>query len=149
MLSQPSPPSFKNRYLDPNHPATNGGLLGFVSGGHLTPSIEKVNQRMQSSLRAQTQAIQEQQSATMDGLRQQLRLMDLPPEQEQGFIKQYEDAFRLQEQQLSQQAELVNTGTGQVRTIWVRLIRQLCILPPADARLMFFALLECFISHDC
>ncbi|RMZ87750.1 hypothetical protein DV736_g5022, partial [Chaetothyriales sp. CBS 134916] len=56
VLSQPPPPSFKNRYLDPNHPATNDGLLGLVSG--------------------------------------------------------------LQEQQLCQQAELVNTGTGQVRTIW-------------------------------
>lgn len=83
---------------------------------------------MQSSLHAQTQAIQEQQSATMDSLRQQLKLMNLPPEQEQAMIKQYDDAFRLQEQQLSQQAELYNTGTGQMRTIWVRLIRGLFII---------------------
>ncbi|KEF54375.1 uncharacterized protein A1O9_09541 [Exophiala aquamarina CBS 119918] len=127
VLSQPSPPSFKNRYLDPNHPATNGGLLGLLSGGHLTPNAEKVNQRMQSPLHAQIQAIQEQQSATMDILRQQLTLMDLPPEQEQAVIKQYKDVFQVQEQHVSQQAELVNTGTGQVRTIWVRLIRAFLI----------------------
>lgn len=28
---------FKNRYLDPSHPATNGGLIGLLSGGYLTP----------------------------------------------------------------------------------------------------------------
>lgn len=118
ILSQPTLPSFKNRYLDPNHPATNGGLLGLVSGGHLTPDAEKLNQRMQSSLHAQTKAIQEQQAATMENLGQQLKLMNLPPAQEQAYIKQYEDAFQLQEQQLSQQAKLVNNGTGQMRTIW-------------------------------
>lgn len=60
----------------------------------------------------------------MDSLRQQVKLMNLPPEQEQAIIKQYDDAFQLQEQQLSQQAELYNNnkiaGTGQMRTIWVR-----------------------------
>lgn len=121
VLSQPSPPTFKNRYLDPNHPATNGGLLGLVSGGHLTPNVEKTNQRMHSSLQAQAQATREQQSAMMDGLRQQLKLMNLPCEQEQAYIKQYEDAFQLQDQQMSQQTELVNNGTGRMRRIWVRL----------------------------
>ncbi|KAJ9607130.1 hypothetical protein H2200_008202 [Cladophialophora chaetospira] len=118
ILSQPSPPSFKNRYLDPTHSATNGGLLGLVSGGRLTPNAEKANQRMQASLQAQTQAVQEQQSAMMESLRQQLTQMDLPQEQEQAYIKQYEDAFQLQEQQLSQQSKLVKNGAGQVRRIW-------------------------------
>jgi hypothetical protein len=93
----------------------------------LTPNTEKINQQMQSSLHAQTQAIQEQRSATMDSLRDQLTLMDLLPEQEQAIIKQYKDAFQLQEQQLSQQAALYSTGTGQVRTIWVRLVHRLSI----------------------
>jgi len=127
VLSHPSPPSFTNRYLDPNHPATNGGLLGLVSGGHLT---EKLNQRAQSNLRAQTQAIRDQQAAMIESLRQQLTLMNLPPEQEQAYMDHYMAAFELQEQQLSQQANLYNSETGQVRKIRVLLppIRLICAI---------------------
>ncbi|KAI1322412.1 hypothetical protein F5Y16DRAFT_41407 [Xylariaceae sp. FL0255] len=118
ILTQPTPPSFKNRYLDPNHPATNGGLLGLISGGKLTPNSEKANERMQSSLRGYAEAAQEQQLATMDNLRKQLALMNLTPEQEESMIKQYEDAYQLQEQQLRQQEQLYNKGIGPVRKIY-------------------------------
>lgn len=126
ILSQPSPPTFKNRYLDPNHPATNGGLLGLISGGLLTPSVEKMNQRMEMSLQTQNQAMLEQQSATMESLHQQLKMMKLSPEQEQAYMKQCTDAFELQEQQMSQQAQMMKNGTGPVRKIWVRLYSLLC-----------------------
>ncbi|KAK5064776.1 hypothetical protein LTR84_000610 [Exophiala bonariae] len=118
VLSQPSPPSFKHWLLDPNHPATNGGLLGLISGGYLTPNADKAKQRMQSSLDAQTQAIQKQQEAMMNSLHQQLTLMNLPPEQERAYIQQYKDAFQLQEQQLAQQTKLLNSGAGHGRRIW-------------------------------
>lgn len=84
---------------------------------------------MQSSLEAQSRAMQEQQSAMMESLGQQLALMRLPPEQEQAFIKQYQDAFKLQDQQLSQQAELVNAGTSPARTILVRLSFEMPVFP--------------------
>lgn len=35
---------FKNRYLDSNHPANTGGLLGLLSGGHLTSDSQKRKQ---------------------------------------------------------------------------------------------------------
>lgn len=31
---------FSSRFLDPNHPATNGGLIGLISGGLMTPDAE-------------------------------------------------------------------------------------------------------------
>ncbi|KAH8703687.1 hypothetical protein BGW36DRAFT_278623, partial [Talaromyces proteolyticus] len=40
-LSTAPSPNFKNRFLDPNHPAANGGLLGLVSGGYLTRDRKK------------------------------------------------------------------------------------------------------------
>lgn len=87
----------------------------------MTPNAEKLNQRMQSSLAAQNQAIKDQQNVTMDSIRQQLALMNLPPDQEAAYIKQYQDAFDLQDQQLAQQAQQISdSGTGRMRTIWVR-----------------------------
>ncbi|PWY86701.1 hypothetical protein BO70DRAFT_351296 [Aspergillus heteromorphus CBS 117.55] len=35
ILNVPLTRGFENRYLDPNHPAVNGGLVGFLSGGHI------------------------------------------------------------------------------------------------------------------
>lgn len=37
VMNVPLARPFKNRYLDPNHPATNGGLIGLLSGGYLAP----------------------------------------------------------------------------------------------------------------
>lgn len=113
VLSNPSPPQFKHRYLDPNHPATNGGLLGLISGGKLTPNVEESAERTRSMLDGYKNTVQEQQSAMIANLRQQLSVMHLPAEQEQAYIKQYEDAFRLQDQQMTEQEEALNKGLGQ------------------------------------
>ncbi|KAJ9421122.1 hypothetical protein QL093DRAFT_2083747 [Fusarium oxysporum] len=41
MLSSTPQKPFSNRYLDPNHPASNDGVLGLLSEGELTPDLEK------------------------------------------------------------------------------------------------------------
>ncbi|KAJ5239495.1 hypothetical protein N7468_004114 [Penicillium chermesinum] len=45
VLSGPAGRGFSNRYLDPNHPAVNGGLIGVLSGGLLSPSPEQRAQK--------------------------------------------------------------------------------------------------------
>ncbi|RAH52103.1 hypothetical protein BO85DRAFT_432276 [Aspergillus piperis CBS 112811] len=44
-LSGPAGRGFSNRYLDPNHPAVNGGLIGVLSGGVLSPTPEQRAQK--------------------------------------------------------------------------------------------------------
>lgn len=44
-LSGPAGRGFSNRYLDPNHPAVNGGLIGLISGGVLSPTPEQRAQK--------------------------------------------------------------------------------------------------------
>lgn len=45
VLSGPAGRGFSNRYLDPNHPAVNGGLIGLLSGGVLSPTPEQRAQK--------------------------------------------------------------------------------------------------------
>ncbi|KAJ5602732.1 hypothetical protein N7537_005688 [Penicillium hordei] len=46
VLSGPAGRGFSNRYLDPNHPAVNGGLIGVLSGGVLSPTPEQRAQKV-------------------------------------------------------------------------------------------------------
>lgn len=110
ILSNPEPAKFKNRYLDPTSAASNGGLLGLVSGGKLTRDPEKAKQSMQAQFEAQEQAIREQQSTMMASLRQQLQDMNLSPEQQHQYVKQYQDMYDLQLQQIQQQSDSVVKG---------------------------------------
>ncbi|KAJ5918222.1 hypothetical protein N7454_010597 [Penicillium verhagenii] len=50
VLSGPAGRGFSNRYLDPNHPAVNGGLIGLLSGGVLSPSPEQRAQKKASRI---------------------------------------------------------------------------------------------------
>ncbi len=120
VLSNPSPPQFKNRFLDPNHPATNGGLIGLVSGGRLTPDPEKAKEQMQAALDAQQKMAQEQQAAMMANLDQQLG--NLTPDQKHMYVQQYKDAFQQQQQMAEQQAKLLNSNAARRRIVRVRLI---------------------------
>lgn len=36
-LAQGPPEKFRSRYADPNHPASSGNLISFISGGHINP----------------------------------------------------------------------------------------------------------------
>ncbi|KIW19491.1 hypothetical protein PV08_00063 [Exophiala spinifera] len=110
ILSNPEPVKFKNRYLDPTSAASNGGLLGLVSGGKLTRDPEKTKQSIQAQFEAQERAIQEQQSIVMAGLQQQLQAMSLSPAQQQQYIKQYQDIYEGQLQQVRQQSDLFTKG---------------------------------------
>ena len=92
-----------------------------VSGGYLIPNADKVKERMQTALHAQTQAVQTQQLAAEAGLRQQLTWMNISTEQDQAFMKQYNDMFELQEQQMRQQEDLLNNQMRQMRKIKVSL----------------------------
>ncbi|KAF5536398.1 hypothetical protein FMEXI_10344 [Fusarium mexicanum] len=107
VLSSPPQKPFSNRYLDPNHPASNGGLLGLLSGGKLTPDREKQVESMRSAMAEQEQAIRDQQALQMSNLGSVLQGMGLTPEQKRSYIEQYESAYELQLQQLQQQSELL------------------------------------------
>ncbi|KIW48617.1 hypothetical protein, variant [Exophiala oligosperma] len=119
ILSNPEPAKFKNRYLDPTSAASNGGLLGLVSGGKLTRDPEKAKQSMQARFESQEKAIREQQSTVMARLQQQLQAMNLSPEQQQQYTKQYQDMYDLQLQQIQQQSDLVAKGNLQRRIVKV------------------------------
>ncbi|EWZ81967.1 hypothetical protein FOWG_14381 [Fusarium oxysporum f. sp. lycopersici MN25] len=94
LSSTPQTP-FSNHYLDPNHPASNGGVLGLLLGGKLTPDHEKQKQResMRSVMAEQEQAIRDQQALQMSNLGSVLQGMGLTPEQQRSYIKQYESAY--------------------------------------------------------
>jgi hypothetical protein len=46
-LSVPSQKPFASRYADPNHPASNGGLIGLVTGGNFDPRARRRERRQQ------------------------------------------------------------------------------------------------------
>ncbi|KAJ5796537.1 uncharacterized protein N7518_005077 [Penicillium psychrosexuale] len=50
VISGPAGRGFSNRYLDPNHPAVNGGLIGVLSGGVLSPTPEQRAQKKASRI---------------------------------------------------------------------------------------------------
>lgn len=116
VLSAPQRP-FSNRYLDPTHPASNGGLLGLLSGGKLTPNMEKQKESMRSAMAAQEQAIRDQQSLQMANLNQVLQGMGLTPEQQRDYVKQYEQAYEMQLQQFQQQSELLEHGQRRINRV--------------------------------
>ncbi|KAF5700761.1 hypothetical protein FGLOB1_10553 [Fusarium globosum] len=113
LSSVPQKP-FSNRYLDPNHPASNGGLLGLLSGGKLTPNIEKQKESMRSTMANQEQLIRDQQSSQMEYLISVLQGMDLTAEEKQAYIQQYESAYELQLQQFQHQSELSENGQRRI-----------------------------------
>ncbi|KAB8070022.1 hypothetical protein BDV29DRAFT_181698 [Aspergillus leporis] len=131
VLSTPSQP-FKNRYLDPNHPANNGGLLGLLSGGHLTPNPEKTKERMQTALATQEKAVREQQTLGMARLHQQLQMMNLSLEQQRDYVQKYQDAYDLQLQQIQQQAEWVTQGQ---RRITQNILYLMIVNMPSEAEM--------------
>jgi hypothetical protein len=117
VLSTPSQGPFKNRYLDPTHPATNGGIAGLLSGGKLVRDPEKQKESLRSIMAAQEEAVREQQSAQMTNLHQQLQGMGLTPEQERDYVQQYESAYELQLQQIQQQSEMVEQGDRRINRV--------------------------------
>lgn len=128
VLSAPQTKPFSNRFLDPNHPASNGGLLGLVSGGKLVPDRQKQKETMQSAMAVQEQAVREQQAAQMAQLDQVLEGMDLTPAQRRDYIQQYENAYELQLQQLQQQTDLLEQGQ--------RRINRVCTFIPINSSLL-------------
>ncbi|KAF4943719.1 hypothetical protein FGADI_13218 [Fusarium gaditjirri] len=105
---------FSNRYLDPTHPVSNGGLLGLLSGGKLTPDLQKQKESIRSAMANQEQLIRDQQSAQMANLISMLQGMNLTREEQQAYIQQYESAYELQLQQLQDQSELLENGQRRI-----------------------------------
>ncbi|KNG90957.1 hypothetical protein ANOM_000717 [Aspergillus nomiae NRRL 13137] len=71
ILNVPLTRGFKNRYLDPNHPATNGGLIGLLSGGVLTPDPETRRRKALRRVEEEEQRVMEQYYQQMDSIRSQ------------------------------------------------------------------------------
>ncbi|CAK7222647.1 hypothetical protein SBRCBS47491_004930 [Sporothrix bragantina] len=131
VLSAPTKP-FSNRFLDPNHPASNGGLLGLVSGGKLTPDREKQKETIRSAMADQEQAVRSQQAAQMAQLDQVLQGMNLTPEQRTEYIQQYESAYELQLQQFQQQSDLLEQGQRRINR---NILYLLIVNMPTEAEL--------------
>ncbi|CAK7267597.1 hypothetical protein SEPCBS119000_002631 [Sporothrix epigloea] len=132
VLSAQQTKPFSSRYLDPNHPASNGGLLGLVSGGKLVPNREKQKEAMQSVVAVQEQAVRDQQAAQMAQLDQVLEGMDLTPAQRQDYIQQYESAYEQQLQQLQQQTDLLEQGQRRINR---NILYLLIVNMPTEAEL--------------
>ncbi|KAL1889510.1 hypothetical protein Sste5346_008888 [Sporothrix stenoceras] len=132
ILTAPQTKPFSNRYLDPNHPASNGGLLGLVSGGKLTPNLEKQKETMRTAMAAQEQVVRDQQAAQMANLDQVLQGMDLTLEQRQEYIRQYESAYELQLQQFQQQSYLLEQGHRRINR---NILYLLIVNMPTEAEL--------------
>ncbi|BAE54973.1 unnamed protein product [Aspergillus oryzae RIB40] len=71
ILNVPLTRGFKNRYLDPNHPATNGGLIGLLSGGVLTPDPEARRRKALRRVEEEEKQVLGQYYQQMDGIRNQ------------------------------------------------------------------------------
>ncbi|KAJ5198549.1 uncharacterized protein N7498_007666 [Penicillium cinerascens] len=103
VLSSAPESKFKNRFLDPNHPANNGGLLGLISGGHLTRDPKKTMEDTKNLYQQQAELIIEQQNSQLELLRSQFQAMGFSEQQQHEYISAYEQQFQLQQDQLQAQ----------------------------------------------
>ena len=76
---QPSP-SFASRYSDPNSPAMNGGLIGLLSGGHMSSRRSRRQQRRWGGLEHQKQPRGPKRFLKQDVL--YLMIVNMPCEEE-------------------------------------------------------------------
>ncbi|KAJ5569152.1 hypothetical protein N7450_011638 [Penicillium hetheringtonii] len=105
VLSSAPETKFKNRFVDPNHPASNGGLLGLISGGHLTRDPKKTMEDTKSLYLQQEKLIHEQQDSQLELLRSQFQAMGFSDQQQRDYIAIYEQQFQQQRDQLKTQIE--------------------------------------------
>ncbi|KAK6813095.1 hypothetical protein P875_00095543 [Aspergillus parasiticus SU-1] len=71
ILNVPLTRGFKNRYLDPNHPATNGGLIGLLSGGVLSPDPEARRRKALRRVEEEEKQVLDRYYQQMDSIRNQ------------------------------------------------------------------------------
>jgi hypothetical protein len=57
---------FNNRFLDPNHPATNGGLIGLLSGGSMTPDAETRKRKKMARIKEEESQVYEEYQRRID-----------------------------------------------------------------------------------
>ena len=74
---------FKYAFLDPNHPMTNGGLLGLLSGGMLSPDLAnrtsgtaREERRLQEEYAQRVCETRAQQGPTPEEIERQLKCVD-------------------------------------------------------------------------
>ncbi|KAJ6166988.1 hypothetical protein N7470_002435 [Penicillium chermesinum] len=104
-LSSAPNPKFKHRLLDPNHPASNGGLLGLISGGRLTKDPKKAMEEAKDMLQQQERRMIEQQNSQLEHLRSQCQARGFSEQQQREYVAAYELQFQLQQEQLQSQAK--------------------------------------------
>lgn len=69
VLNVPLLRSFRNRYLDPFHPATNRGLVGLLTGGALSPDPETRRRREHGRVDEEERQVIEQYHQQIDSIR--------------------------------------------------------------------------------
>lgn len=92
-------------FLDPNHPATNKGLLSLISSGHPTRAPQKTAEDTKNILQQQQTLIQDQQLSQLELLQSQFQVMGYSDEQVRETMALYEQQFQLQREQLQAQMQ--------------------------------------------
>jgi hypothetical protein len=66
ILNVPTNGRFNTRFLDPNHPATNGGLIGLISGGSMTPDAETRKRKKMARIEEEESRVYEEYQRRID-----------------------------------------------------------------------------------
>ncbi|KAE8153103.1 hypothetical protein BDV25DRAFT_137174 [Aspergillus avenaceus] len=110
ILSIPQRQEFRNRYLDPNHPVNNGGLLGLISGGHLTSNAQEIRRTGMGTIATQERMVHEQYNAQMAQLQEQMRSQHMSPQVQRAYIENLTATYQQQIGQIDSQRELAERG---------------------------------------
>jgi hypothetical protein len=73
ILTTPVSQPFKNRYLDPNHAATNSGLIGLISGGTINPDPEARRRRKQQRIDEEQRRVLDEYHSRLEQIHSQRR----------------------------------------------------------------------------
>ncbi|OJJ49040.1 hypothetical protein ASPZODRAFT_164617 [Penicilliopsis zonata CBS 506.65] len=127
ILNVPVTRGFKNRYLDPNHPATNNGLIGLLSGGYLARRKQQHTSRQGDD--QESRLVDEYQARLRDIARQNRR----PTEIDRQLRQCHEEySRRIQDLQRTKREE---DNTGKDRRIRKDILYLAIVNKPSPAQL--------------
>lgn len=113
-MNVPLSRGFKNRYLDPNHPATNGGISGLLSGGYLTQSPDTRKRNSLRQIDDEERRVQEEYQRQIDSIYRQNRSpfeVDRQLRQrEEEYWRRLDDMQRRREQVEERERHIKNVG---------------------------------------
>ncbi|KAI3011981.1 hypothetical protein CBS147346_896 [Aspergillus niger] len=127
-LSGPTGRGFSNRYLDPNHPAVNGGLIGVLSGGVLSPTPEQRAQKKAARIDEEERRVLDEYNDRRDRILNDRRSQSETDRELRRLEKDYEprlEQFRKRRRELE----------GGKRSIKSNILYLMIVNLPSDATL--------------